>query len=223
MSGGDRARLTIEDVDRDGAVREAADEVGGHTRSVFLKRGALIGGGLIAGGLPIAIATSQGGLPSQDIKILNFALTLEELEAAFYEEAVSNGALDGDLANFAQVVAAHEAEHVTALRQTLGEEAIAKPSFDFKDTTSSKGKFAATAVQLEDTGVAAYLGQAARIQTPAVALAAASILPIEARHASWIRDIQGRGEDPVPAPADFEQPKSMQEVQQIVEQTGFIQ
>jgi hypothetical protein len=144
MAGGEGANLSIEEVDRDGAVREAADKVGGHTRSVFLKRGALLGGGLIAGGLPIAMATSQGGLPSGDIEILNFALTLEFLEAEFYAESVSNGALRGDLAGFASVVAAHEAAHVAALQQTLGSEAVAKPSFDFKDTTSDQGKFAAT-------------------------------------------------------------------------------
>ena len=223
MAGSEAPKLSIEEVDRDGAVRETADRVGGATRASFLKKGALIGGGLVAGAIPVAIATSQGGLPSSDVEILNFALTLEHLEAEFYKEAVAEGALRGDLAEFARVVADHEAQHVAALQKTLGEKAISKPSFDFKGKTSAPGKFAATAVQLEDTGVSAYLGQAGRIKTPAVLLAAASILPIEARHASWIRDIQGRGDNPVPAPNDFEKPRTKQQVQQIVDQTGFVQ
>jgi rubrerythrin len=80
------------------------------------------------------------------VKILNYALTLEYLEAAFYAEAVSKGKLKGVAAKFAQVVAAHEAAHVQALQQALGSAAGKKPSFDFKNTTGATGTFLKTAM-----------------------------------------------------------------------------
>ena len=46
----------------------------------------------------------------------------------------------------------------------------------------------------------AYAGQAGRIKQDAVLKAALSIHSIEARHAAWIRDING--EDPAPAAFD---------------------
>ncbi len=221
--------LTLEEVDRDGALRETAAavaeaEASGDTRgSLLRKTGAFVGGGLLLGGVPLAVAGAQGGgLPKSDVTILNFALTLEYLESTFYQRAVASGKLQGSLATFAQVVAGHEAAHVQALLSTLGSKAVKKPSFDFKGTTSDPKKFAATAQVLEDTGVTAYEGQVTNIKTPAVLMAAGSILPIEARHAAWIRDINGRGSDPVPAPDAFNPAKTMDEVLAAVKATGFI-
>ena len=212
----------LEEFDRDGAIRETV-EGAGMSRSRLLRTGALAAGGLAIGALPVALSAAQGdGLPKSDVDILNYALTLEYLEAAFYAEAVSKGALKGDAAKFAQVVAQHEAAHVQALQKTLGDKAVKKPSFDFKGTTSDQAKFITTAITLEDTGVAAYEGQAAKIKTPAVLMAAGSILPVEARHAAWIRDIQGAGLSPTPAPQAFNPAKSMSEVLDAVKATGFI-
>lgn len=225
--------INLDEVDVDGAVREAAHEVSGDTRLGFLKKAGLAGGAVMGGGAvvsalaPSAFAASQKGRPPAkfgkgDIGILNYALTLEYLEAAFYAEAVSKGALKGDAAQFAQVVAQHEAAHVQALQKTLGDKAVKKPAFDFKGTTSDQAKFIKTAITLEDTGVAAYEGQATKIKTPAVLAAAGSILPVEARHAAWIRDIQGAGQSPTPAPEAFNPAMSMSEVLDAVKSTGFI-
>ena len=85
----------------------------------------------------------------------------------------------------------HELAHVEFLKQALGSAAIAKPAFDFKGTTSDPDKFRATAVVLEDTGVAAYNGQGPRLRKQTLA-AAATIVSVEARHAAWIRRIVGR-------------------------------
>jgi hypothetical protein len=52
--------------------------------------------------------------------------------------------------------------------------------------------------------------------------AAGSILPVEARHAAWIRDIRGRGEAPVPAPAAFEGSRNKAQILAKVKATGFI-
>lgn len=210
-------------LDRDGAIQEAAAGVDGPTRAGFMRRtGAFVGGGVALGAIPVALATAGGGVPAGDVKILNFALTLEYLEAAFYAEAVSKGALNGSAATFAQTVAQHEAAHVQALQSTLGSSAVKKPKFDFKGTTSHAGTFLKTAMVLEDTGVQAYEGQVGNIKTPAVLMAAGSILPVEARHASWVRDIIGAGNSPVPAPAAFNPSLSMSAVLTAVKGTGFI-
>jgi len=219
--------LTLEELDRDGALQEAIGEVGEletDTRSGLLRKtGAFVGGGLLLGAVPLAIAGAQGGsTPQSDVTILNFALTLEYLESTFYQRAIASGKLSGELATFAQVVAGHESQHVAALTAPLGSKAKAKPSFDFKGTTSSQKKFAATSQVLEDTGVSAYQGQATNIKTPAVLMAAGSILPVEARHAAWIRDINGRGDNPSPAPDAFSPAKSMSEILSAVKATGFI-
>ena len=120
------------------------------------------------------------------------------------------------------MVAAHEAAHVDALKAALGSAATKKPSFDFKGTTGSKGTFLSTAQTLEDTGVAAYQGQAPNIKSAQVLGSAGAILAVEARHAAWVRDIIGAGKSPTPAPAAFEKPLTMKQVLDAVGKTGFI-
>ena len=75
------------------------------------------------------------------------------------------GALTGELALFAEVVGGHERAHVKALKAALGRKAVKKPRFDFQGTTEDAAKFAATAQVLEDTGVAAYAGQAPNVKS----------------------------------------------------------
>ncbi len=216
--------VTIEEIDRDGAVTEAEEALRTTTRGkLFRRAGLLLGGGVVAASVPIGLATSQGGgLAKGDMEILNYALTLEELEAAFYAEANSKGRLTGIARTFSLVVGAHEAAHVAALRQVLGAEAKPKPTFDFKGTTNDKVTFLKTAQTLEDTGVAAYQGQAGRIKSDEILASAGAILAVEARHAAWVREILGDSKSPSPAPEAFSTPKSMQAILDAVEQTGFI-
>ncbi len=220
---------TLEDVDRDGAVQEAAEQVDSKTRAAFLRKagigaGTVIGGGALMGALPSL--ASAASVPASDIAILNFALTLEYLEAEFYKQAKANNVGNGqqDLTAFINVVARHEAAHVAFLKGALGRKAVAKPTFDFKDAVTSQTKFAATAQVLEDTGVMAYLGQAANIKSKKILAAAGSILPVEARHAAWIRDINGgfKGGAPLPAPAAFQGSKTKAQILAAVKGTGFI-
>ena len=213
--------LLIEDLDRDGAVAEATAELK-TSRSGLLRRvGLLAGGGLVAGIVPMALSRAQS-TSKNDVKILNYALTLEYLEAAFYAEALSKGKLEGSILNFAQVVARHEAEHVTALEAALGSAATKKPSFDFKGTTNSQKTFLSTAKVLEDTGVSAYQGQATEIDSKAILATAGSILAVEARHASWVRNIIGAGKELKPAPDVFNPALTMKQVLAAVGDTGFI-
>ncbi len=222
-------RLTLELLDEDRAVREALDEESQPTRAQFFRKAVAGGGTLVVGGLAI------GGLPqlalgkrsaSQDVEILNFALLLEYLESEFYVDAVNKGALSGKTLEFATTVRDHELAHVNFLKQALGSAARAKPEFDFKGTTSDAAKFRATAVVLEDTGVAAYDGQGPRLRKKTLA-AAAQIVSVEARHAAWIRHIVAapaypNAPDDYPAPAALNPALTKRQVEDAVAQTGFI-
>jgi hypothetical protein len=177
--------------------------------------GAMVVGGAVIGGLP-ALATSAPSA-DHDVEILNFALLVEYLQASFYKEALARGALTGELREFARVVGSHEREHVAFIKRTLGRKARRKPPFDFSDTTRDKDKFGPTAVTLEEIGLAAYNGQAANLTKGALA-AAARIVSVEARHASWIRDILGRN----PAPHATDAGLSAAKVTAAVKRTGFV-
>jgi rubrerythrin len=220
----------IEELDVDGAIREGEDAVAGDTRAEFFRKAAIGGGALIGGGAVMSAmtGTAQAAIRTSvkgDIAILNFALTLEYLEAAFYAEALQkmnlidrNGA---GVKGFVELVAKHENTHVKALQATipkLGGKPVKKPRFDFRDTNTDFDKFVATAIVLEDTGVRAYGGQAPRVHLPAVLAAAASILTVEARHAAWIRYIAGQ----TPAPLAFDTAWSKETVLKAVGKTGFI-
>jgi len=220
----------VEVLDRDGAIQEAAEKVDPETRASFLKKvgigvGTVAAGSAFAGAIP-SIARGQA-IPASDIAILNFALTLEYLEAEFYAQANQNKAWGTNrrLQRFSTVVAQHEKVHENFLKKTLGAKAVAKPKFDFKDTVTDQAKFAATAQVLEDTGVHAYLGQVAKIKAKAVLVGAGRILPVEARHAAWIRDIRFNGGTTgptTPAPGAFEDGFTMAKILAAVKATGFI-
>jgi rubrerythrin len=218
--------ITFEMVDRDGAIAEAAEEVGGHSRADFLRKAGLAAGGTVfassvLGGLAAgrATAATPDRAPASDVAILKYALTLEYLEAAFYKEAVDAGRLHGEVRAFARKVARDEATHVAALRKALGSAAPASPRFDFHGTTRSRAKFLETSYALENTGVSAYLGQAGNIKTPSILLTAASIVTVEARHSGAVGELLGRNISPSGA---FDAGKSMRDVLAIVNKTKFI-
>jgi rubrerythrin len=189
------------------------------SRSALLKRAVVVGGAAVAtGGLVTALpklASSAAARSSRDVRILNYVLRLEYLKAAFYEEA-AGGELTGELLQFADVLARHERRHVTFLRKRLGDEARDEPRFDFGDATRDPDAFAATARTLEETAVAAYIGQGANL-TRRHMVVFAQIASVEARHAAWIADVLGR--DPAPLAAD--KAKTPAQVLAVIEQTGF--
>ncbi len=141
-------------------------------------------------------------------EILNYALTLEYLEAEFYNTAVSKGTAlvpAGAQASAIATIAAHENAHVAFLKTAItgaGGTPVAKPNFDFsggsgsgngpfKDVFTSYPLFLAVAQAFEDTGVRAYKGRAAEIVKGGNYLTAAlNIHSVEARHASHIRQMR---------------------------------
>jgi hypothetical protein len=207
-------RIDLSDVvafDADGALQETAERAS--RRSFLRTSGLALGGVLIAPG--VASAASQKG----DVAILNFALTLEYLESAFYASALKHAGLKGEFERYARTVHDHEKAHVQALRKALGSSAVKRPTFAFGAAVQSRDAFAATAVKLEDTGVSAYQGQAPHIKSQDLLKAAISIHPVEARHAAWIRNITAGF---APAPVAFNPALTMAEVLSAVDATGFI-
>jgi hypothetical protein len=179
----------------------AAIDLKGHTRQAFLVRSTVAAGsvyGLAAVGPFVREAIAQDG--GGDVEILNFALTLEFLEAAFYEQALAKtSGLSSEVKKLATTIQENEAEHVEALSKTikdLGGKPVAAPGVDFGKAFASEKSFLELAQTLEDTGVSAYNGAAPMIKSTEVLAAAGGIVQIEARHAAAIR-LQ-RGENPSP-------------------------
>jgi hypothetical protein len=200
--------IDLDAIDPSGAIAEAAHRV---SRRGFLAGAA--GAAAVAAGLPAATL----GQEKTDIDILNFALTLEYLQAAFYTEAERLGALGPVGAEAAKKIGAVERAHVTALQHALGPAATKGPLFDFRGATEDDDTFLRTAVAFEDLGTAAYKQQLTRITTPAYISAAASIHTVEARHAAWIRYIA----KVQPAVAALDDPIADSEAERLVAGTGF--
>lgn len=179
------------------------------------RRGALKNFGKMAGklslaALPLAVgsyfnkayAQSSTGTRRTVLDVLNYALTLEYLEAEYYttgyNSPVIKAAISGKPADGAiKTIRDHENEHVAFLQtviKSLGATPVSKPTFDFTakgtfaDVFTNYGTFLAVAQAFEDTGVRAYKGQAQfLVGQGAVLEAALNIHSVEARHAAHIR------------------------------------
>lgn len=148
--------------------------------------------------------TSTGGGKSEtaefgkgDVGILNYALTLEYLETAFYKDVVASGLFKGsDLATIRKF-GQEEAEHVEALTQavkSLGGKPAPEPKTEFPlKSAKSVLELAGT---VENLGAAAYLGQAANIESPEVLASALAIHSVEGRHAAALNTLLGESVTP---------------------------
>lgn len=197
------------------------------------RRAALKGGAAASAGLatalrvasaPLAIAAlardafGQSGLPAAVVSVFNFALTLEELEAEFYVQAINSGIVPDRDRPVLTVIRDHELAHVAFLRRALGAQAVAKPTFDFTGGNGTgRGPYAglfspggystllAVAQAFEDTGVRAYKGQAPALRpfrgpdgNNYALQAALQVHSVEARHAAQIRRMRGGFSDTEP-------------------------
>ena len=166
-------------------------------RGAFLLKGVLAAGALYGAstvGPLVQRVFAQGG--GGDVDILNFAYTLELLEADFYAQAQKNVKLSSELKKFAQEVGENEAEHVDALAgaiKDLGGKPAKTPTFEFPLTDEKS--FMELSVTFEDTGVSAYNGAGPLLESKDLLGVAGSIVQVEARHAAAIRYLSG--EQPV--------------------------
>ncbi|MGH2901119.1 MAG: ferritin-like domain-containing protein [Solirubrobacteraceae bacterium] len=194
----------------DSALRELADDPSSRKR--FFK---MLGGAGAVSAATVFLAAcgdddddkdSSSGAPAAssdddnkgDLKVLNYALTLEFLEAEFYKEVIASGLVkDAKVAAIATKFGETEQEHVDALKATikkLGGTPVTAPKTNFGPTLD-KGLMAVleTAATVENLGAAAYLGQAGNIKSKEVLAAALAIHSVEARHAAALNILVGRG------------------------------
>ena len=197
----------------DSAMRELADDPSSRKR--FFK---MLGGAGAVGAFSVALAAcgddddkktsspkpaasdaaSDATDNTSDLEILNYALTLEFLEAEFYSGVIASGLVkDPKVVSIAKKFGSTEQEHVDALTATikkLGGKPVAKPKTNFGPTLD-KGLKAVlqAAADVENLGAAAYLGQAGSIKNKEVLAAALAIHSVEARHAAALNILVGRG------------------------------
>lgn len=201
----------------------AVVEVKGMTRSSFVVRGALAASaayGAAAAGPFVERALAQDGQEQAaqgDLDILNFALTLEILEATFYEQALSEvSGLSGELRALTEEIRRNEVEHVSVLTTmvgSLGGEPVENVRLDFGDAFSDVQSYLELAQSFEDTGVGAYNGAGKLLQDKSILSAAGTIVQIEGRHAALIR--MQRGEEI--APEAFDELLTMEQVLDRIE------
>jgi rubrerythrin len=150
-----------------------------------------------------------------DVGILNYALTLEYLETAFYADVVKSGLFKGADLETIRKFGREEAEHVQALKaavKQLGGKPAPEPKAEFPlDNAKSVLELAGT---VENLGAAAYLGQAANIKSPEVLASALAIHSVEGRHAAVLNTLLGESITPDGA---FAKPADVKTVLQSVE------
>lgn len=197
-------------------------------RSFLSGSAALLAGGALLAAPGVARAHDTADPPS-DVDMLNFALTLEHLEATFYRQGLEKfgakdiegtGLLRGEGKKFIrrsvyehlELIREHEAEHVDTLQKvitSIGGEPVPEAEYNFETTAfTGPGKFLKVARLLENTGVSAYDGAIAYIETAELLTGGAQIATVEARHASFLNLITGR----VPFPNTFDPAEAPQAV-----------
>jgi rubrerythrin len=196
---------------------------------IVSRRDALRGAGkwgrdLALASVPLALAATatdafaaHPDLTPEIVEVLNFALTLEHLEAEFYNIGLTGSPTPPPFgvgpiqftrlipANLRPVflqIAKHENAHVKLLQAVLGPQAKPKPEFDFTgggrfpDVFSNFRTFATLAQGFEDTGVRAYKGQAPKLMPSDFLLTVAlQIHSVEARHAAQVRRLEASPAD----------------------------
>jgi rubrerythrin len=165
-----------------------------------------------------------------DVDILNYALVLERLEAEFYrrflnrysERQIEGASIFDDFGNKVRgkiyenlvLIREHEETHVKTLIEvikSLGGKPVGESEYDFGVNTVKE--YVALAQVLEDTGVMAYDGAIAYIRKAGLQTAGATIATVEARHASYLRLLNGE----VPFPDAFDKPKAPQDICKLVD------
>ncbi len=157
-----------------------------------------------------------------DVKVLNYALTLEDLEADLYQQALLRLTSGGTNAlgktlpglgvsemepdvKYLRAFAPVEAKHRDFLRQSLNSlfSGLATRSFryDFGLETKSRPEVLDFMVTVERTGLQAYLGAIPHLKTTLFVAAAAAIQGTEARHTTALTIVQNalfNGDNPKP-------------------------
>ncbi len=227
------SRTNARDRERPGAMEELARDPGSRKR--FLR---MVGGAGAASAFAVFLAAcngddgggssskpdvatpggvasnrDRGGDPKKgtsDVEILNYALSLENLETSFYAKVVESGLFRGSQLDLIKKFGENERQHRDLLQATV-KKLGGKPAAPTKTTfpLGSATGVLRLAATIENAGAAAYLGQANRIRDKEVLAAALSIHTVEARHAAVLNELVGL--PPTPQ-GSFAGPLSMEEV-----------
>ncbi|WP_353649055.1 ferritin-like domain-containing protein [Nakamurella sp. A5-74] len=160
---------------------------------------------------------------ANDLEVLNYALTLEYLEAAFYKQGNEANLLSGVEKEYLATIESDEATHVSALTDTiksLGGSPVAAPGVDFGESFASRDSYLKTSHVFENLGTSAYLGAAGFIKDKGILQAAASIFGVEARHAAVVGNLLGLKAEGGVYMGAFETPKDKATV--LAAATPFI-
>ncbi|MEJ7650174.1 MAG: ferritin-like domain-containing protein [Nakamurella sp.] len=160
---------------------------------------------------------------ANDLEVLNYALTLEYLEAAFYKQGNAANLTSGVEKEYLATIQSDEETHVSALTDTiksLGGTPVAAPGVDFGESFASRDSYLQTSHVFENLGTSAYLGAAGFIKDKAILQAAASIFGVEARHAAVIGNLLGLKAEGGVYMGAFETPKDKATV--LAAATPFI-
>lgn len=183
------------------------------------RRGLLASAGGAAAGLVLTACgggderddpPARGTSRARDVEIVNFALTLEYLEAQLYDRAVESGFFSGKELDLFKRFRAHERQHIDALTAAVGKlggTPAGEPEGEFP--ADDRVAFLKLAYRLENLGAAAYLGQAHRIEDDEILAAVLSIHSVEARHAAVLNTLLDKAIAPTGA---FAKPATMTEV-----------
>lgn len=141
---------------------------------------------------PRSRGDQRGG--GNDLEIVNFALTLEHLEADFYEQALKSGLLTGELHDLAQEFGQTEREHVRTLEAVASQlgEPVEPPRTNFSEVLGGQEALLTALASVENAGAAAYLGAAPSVQDRELLATALSIHSVEGRHAAALNELIGR-------------------------------
>ena len=218
VSASEDAAFTLAEVDRDGALQEAAAAAFPGTRAAFF-RGSLAAVATGVGALFLAAETEAAPTETKnDIAILRFDLVLEYLQAGLYTEAERLGALTPKTLSWARVVGAHERAHARAIKGLLGSKAVRSPAFNYGSVTSKEQAFIKTAVAFEDLTAALLKWQAPRLDSREILAAVLTLHSVETRHAAWIRHVVGLR----PATTAFDKPASQPKMAKLIASTHFL-
>lgn len=191
--------------------RQLASENNVGRRELLIRSAALFGAG------PLLTSSLSAQSPPTDLSLLNYALTLENLEAAFYTQGLAQfssadfgnstfiqnfgSVIGGDVYAYLSLIRDHETQHVRTIQSLikgLGGTPSGPCTYNFGYKTADD--FATLAALLENTGVMAYDGAVSQISNATLKTAAMTIATVEARHASYLNLLTGAS----PFPASFD-------------------
>jgi hypothetical protein len=199
------------------------------TRRKMLQGSLALGAGAVAlgafgGGVLTPIQEAAASPLDSDLQILNYALTLEHLEAAAYKAINDSGILatiyGGKANRYFQAFGVQEALHRDNLIATitkLGGKPVSAPArgYNLSPVPTTAAGVVDYFQVVEAVGASAYLGAAGAIKNPDILEAALSIHAVEAEHASALAQLIAPGTMRF-APESFATPRTPDQIFQIV-------